>query len=429
MSDTPKKIGRYEITRQIGKGASSRVFLGYDPFADLNVAIKLIDFGESANAQDDKVIRKLLLTEASLAGKLKHPHIVTIYDASIEEGGGYLAMEYVDGGTLEQHTTPQTLLPMADLIEIIFKCCNALDYAYRNGVIHRDIKPANILICGPADIKISDFGAAQLTRGDSTQICNIGSPSYMSPQQAAEQNPLNHQTDIFSLGVVMYQLLCGKLPFKAHSVAATLYQIIHIDPPPPSSCRAEIPVELDWIIARALQKKLSDRYPSWEAFSKDLAAMGNFAVDPQNIADSEKFSSLRKLSFFSEFGDVELWEVLRLSHWSKHPAKTPLLAEGKAGDSFYILAAGSVKVFKGKRTLGVLVAGASFGEMAYVSRPATPRSASVEAIEDVTVIEILAGDLDRATENCQLAFNKTFLRILANRLANANTLFSREYQS
>lgn len=283
----PKKIGPYEIIREIGQGASSRVFLGYDHFLKIQIAIKLIDFKKIADTLNIDVIRKLLLTEASLVGELNHPHIVTIYDAAIEDNGGYVAMEYMAGGTLEQHITPDTLLPIESVIEIIFKCCNALDYACRNGVIHRDIKPANILINGHSEIKISDFGAAQLAKGDVTQISNIGSPSYMSPEQASDQNLLNHQTDIFSLGVVMYQLLCGRLPFKSSSIAATLYQIIHINPPPPSNFRTDIPGALDNIINKALQKKLSDRYQSWTAFAKDLAEIGNLSMDKENFADSE----------------------------------------------------------------------------------------------------------------------------------------------
>lgn len=425
----PKKIGHYEIIKELGQGTSSRVFLGHDHFLKIQVAIKLIDFKKTTDTFNTDVIIKLLLTEASLVGKLNHPHIVTIYDAAIEDNGGYIAMEYITGGTLEQHITADTLLPIANVIEIIFKCCNALDYAYRNGVIHRDIKPANILISDHSEIKISDFGAAQLAKGDVTQINHIGSPSYMSPEQASGQSLLNHQTDIFSLGVVMYQLLCGKLPFKSSSIAATLYQIIHINPPPPSSFRTDIPSTLDNIIEKALQKKPSDRYQNWEAFINDLTAIGNFPMAKKDIADSEKFSLLRQLDFFTDFGDVELWEVLRLSRWSKLPTRAEILTEGDGGDNFFILATGQVEVLKGKKLLGVLGEGACFGEMAYLSRPATPRSATVRAKEEVTLIEIQARKLDQSSENCQLAFNKSFLRIMAFRVANINTLFSREYLS
>jgi len=423
MSDElPEHIGKYQIIRQIGKGATSQVFLGVDPLTEQQVAIKLINFGKPQDARSAKVIRKLLLTEVSLAGKLQHPHIVAIYDAAITGDGGYLAMEYVAGGTLERHISADTLLPIAGVVEIVFKCCKALDYAYRNGVIHRDIKPANILMGGPntSDIKVSDFGAAQVLFRDSTQISRIGSPLYMSPQQAAEESPLNHQTDIFSLGVVMYQLLCGKLPFNAKSLAAMLYQIIHVDPPAPSTFRPEIPASLDRIVAKMLQKTLVARYLSWDELTHDLAAVGAFAVDERNIADSEKFSLLREMNFFDGFDDVELWEVLHISYWNKYPPRKKIIEEGGKGDSFYMLAGGEVKILKDSNLITTLKAGDCFGEMAYLSRPAMPRSASVETVGEVTVMEISAEALDRASENCQLAFNKAFLNILVQRLHHAD---------
>jgi serine/threonine protein kinase len=194
-----KKIGKYEIIRQLGKGATSVVYEALDPFVNRHVAMKVV-FPEALGDKDHgRRYRKLYVTEASLAGKLSHPHIVSIFDAVADDEASYIVMEYVDGTTLEQYSRPEHLLPINKVIEIVFKCTKALDYAAKQGVIHRDIKPANIMLSGENDIKITDFGAAITGATETTQITGIGSPAYMSPEQVKEQQ-LTHQTDIFSLG-------------------------------------------------------------------------------------------------------------------------------------------------------------------------------------------------------------------------------------
>ncbi len=193
-----ERIGKYVIEKKLGEGATSTVFLAHDPFANRQVALKLIFPEVLADKEHGRLYRRLLLNEASLAGKLMHPHIVQIFDAVVTDEQSYIVMEYVPGGTLEQFCAPDKLLPLDRLVEIIFKCTRALDYAHRLGITHRDIKPANILLATPGggDIKISDFGAALQTADQTrTQVSGVGSPAYMSPQQVREM-PLNHQTDI-----------------------------------------------------------------------------------------------------------------------------------------------------------------------------------------------------------------------------------------
>ena len=278
-SDAIEKIGKYQIIKELGKGATSAVYLAVDPFANRKVAVKVVQREVLGDKEHGKRFRKLFLTEASLAGKLSHPHIAAIFDAVADEEGSYIVMEYVEGGTLEQHTKLDNLLPINKIIEIIFKCCKALDYAHRHGVIHRDIKPANILLSKDTDIKISDFGAALTTAAETTQVTGIGSPAYMSPEQVQEQQ-LTHQTDIFSLGVVMYQLLTGSLPFKATNNYSMVFQIINVDPPPPSIFRPEIPASVDQIVKKALQKRLETRYQTWEEFAQDLVRVFNNLQTP-----------------------------------------------------------------------------------------------------------------------------------------------------
>jgi len=419
-----QKIGKYEIVRELGKGATSVVYEAVDPFQNRHVAIKLV-FPEALGDKElGKRYRKLFVTEASLAGKLSHPHIVAIYDAVADDEASYIVMEYVDGTTLEKFTSFENLLPIQLIVEIIFKCARALDYAARQGVIHRDIKPANILLSGESDIKISDFGAALTLASETTQVTGVGSPAYMSPEQVKEQ-PLTHQTDIFSLGVVMYQLLTGKLPFHGTNNFSMIYQIINVDPPPPSEFRNEVPPRIDAIVKRTLQKATADRYQSWEEFTHDLvSALGVQQKPREGIPESEKFDTLRKLEFFRYFSDVELWEVLRLAVWRKHPRDAVLIQEGDVGSSFFILAEGEVKVIKNDRLLNVLKPGECFGEMAYLGKQKFQRSASVISMSDITAIEIRAETLAQASEICRHHFHGAFLELLVDRLTMANTRLS-----
>jgi serine/threonine protein kinase len=212
------KIGKYEVVRKLGEGATSTVYLGRDPFASREVAIKLVSREAFKDAPNGHVMHRLFLNEASLAGKLVHPHIAEIYDAVADEDNAYIVMEYVSGGTLQRFARPDNLLELGDVIEIVYKCARALDFASQIGVIHRDIKPANILITDDNDIKITDFGSAAMLLTERTIVDGIGTPAYMSPEQHLNK-PLNHQTDIYALGVVMFQLLTGRLPFQAGNIA------------------------------------------------------------------------------------------------------------------------------------------------------------------------------------------------------------------
>jgi serine/threonine protein kinase len=418
------KIGKYEIVRELGTGATSTVYLAIDPFNKQRVAVKLFDLGILHDANRAKVYRKLLMTEASLAGKLSHPHIAKILDAVMEGSINYVVMEYVEGSTLEQYAEVDKLLPVSTVAEIIYKCCKALEYAQHQGVIHRDIKPANILLQGETDIKISDFGAAALQSDQSTQVSGVGSPAYMSPEQVREHK-LTHQTDIYSLGVVMYKLLTGKLPFDARNNSSMIYHIINIDPPPPSAFRPEIGTELDAIVRRAMEKDTAKRYQTWDEFANDLVGFSSHVAPTKNeILDTEKFDTLRSLMFFKNFSDVELWEVLRISKWRKTPDSECILRDGEVGRSFFILAQGTVRVAKQGRLLSLLHRGDCFGEMAHLIERDFKRSSDVIAKGEVVLIEINPDVLMHATDGCRLQFGDAFLRMLVKRLSVANTRVS-----
>ncbi|MGH8698589.1 MAG: protein kinase domain-containing protein [Burkholderiales bacterium] len=416
------RIGKYQVIRKLGDGATSEVYLCHDEFASRDVAVKIVYQERLNDPQGGKVFRKLFVTEASLAGKLSHPHIAQIYDAVVGDQISYIVMEYVPGGTLEAFCAPENLLPLDKIVEIVFKCTRALDFAHKLGVTHRDIKPANLLIVGGTDIKVTDFGSAITTTGDTTQVTGVGSPAYMSPQQIKEQ-PLDHRTDIYSLGVVMHQLLTGVLPFNAKNNFSMMYQITTVEPPPPSAHRKEVPPQLDAIVKKAMEKDLERRYQNWDELSFDLAEVFRSQEiwrRSDEVADSEKFNTLRAMEFFAEFTDAELWEVLRISSWQDAAPGTALIRQGEIGNSFCILASGEVKVTKRNRLLNILNAGECFGEMAYLSRQTNERSADVISLSPSRVITIRLDDLARASDACRHRFDRAFVSILVERLTMAN---------
>ncbi len=424
--DRIDKIGRYELLCEIGRGATSTVHLADDPFTQRRVAIKMAFPGILKDPTRGRLYSHQFLNEAALVGKLQHPHIVQTYDAMVDDHTSYLIMEYVPGGTLETVCTPDRLLPIERVVEIIFKCTRALDFAVHTGIIHRDIKPANILFASAdplvGDIKISDFGAAITGTPDRTLVLGIGSPAYMSPQQVKEQT-LDQQTDIYSLGVVMYQLLTGQLPFQARNSYDMIYQIINTEPVRPSSLRIGIPRALEVIVARAMSKDVETRYPNWTEFAHDLAKTfrdRQLTMACDQLADSEKFDTLHSFPFFAAFSDVEIWEVLRFSRWSRVPPGTVIIQDGEVGDCFFFVAEGELKVLKNGVILDVLSSGDCFGEMAVLGNAASRRAADIIALTNVKLVTITEEALQRSSQACRMHFYQSFLTVLSQRLTSAN---------
>ena len=417
-------IGKYPITREIGSGATSRVYLARDPFANRDVAIKVFQFDENISEQTARMMRKAFLAEAALAGKLVHPHIVEILDAASEPEYSYLVMEFVQGETLEAHADVSSLLPLGKVVEIVFKCIRALDYAFQHGVIHRDIKPGNILLSDAGDAKVSDFGASfqQRLGQETTQLTGVGSPAYMSPEQIRMED-VNHQTDIYSLGVVMYRLLTGRLPYEGATTQAGLtYAIQNTPPVPVLTLRPDLPPLLDGIVNRAIAKDRKLRYANWMEFGKDLSkAFTSLRLAGESVSDSEKYNELRSMPFFQDFDDVELWEVVRIGSWKSFDAGTVIIREADQGDSFYLLIEGEVAVTLLGKPLNTIKRGGCFGEILYFSDQGTGRrSTTITASSAVTAIEIKADALKAASDACQVGFNKAFMRVLIDRLTQAN---------
>jgi eukaryotic-like serine/threonine-protein kinase len=421
-----EQLGKYPLVREIGSGATSSVYLARDPFNRRDVAIKVFLFDPDADPHNERMKHKAFVAEASLAGKLNHPHIVDIFDAVVEPDHSYLVMEYVPGTTLEAHASVSTLLALHKVVEIIFKCIRALEYAFQHGIIHRDIKPGNILLSAQGETKVSDFGASFQHRPGhtTTQIAGIGSPAYMSPEQV-RMEPLTQQTDIYSLGVTMYRLLTGRLPYNATTQAALAYAIMSTPAAAPATLRPDLPPILDRIVLRAIAKDPLQRYPSWLEFGKALSqAFTTLRVIGETVTDSEKFNELRNMAFFEDFGDVALWEVVRIGSWSSLPADCVIIREGDEGDAFYLLVKGELAVSLEAKQLATIEPGGCFGEMVYFAKHRSRRTTTVTARGDVTIIEIKASALRAATDACQVGFNKAVTRVLIERLIHTNKLLA-----
>ena len=418
-----QQIGKYQIVRELGKGASGKVYLANDPFANRQVAVKVAFPDALKNSEEGAFYRNMFLNEAALVGKVNHPHIIQIYDAVVEEQCSYIVMEYVDGGTLEKFCKPDALLPTRDVAEIIFKCVRALAFAHALGLTHRDIKPGNILHEEGTEIKIADFGAAIDRVSDKTIIANVGSPAFMAPELVTGDAQATHVTDIYALGIVMYYLLLGRPPYQGANAMSVIYQIVNTDPDPVRKHREDVSPELEAIVMKAIAKDPKDRFRTWEEFGSALAEIWkkeHRAGEKREQSETERFSLCRTLPFFAQFPEKELWEVLKISKWAKFKAETVLIKEGDVGDSFYILAGGYVRVSRGKRTLNVLSAGDCFGEMCYLSANGMHRSATVQATSDAIVIKIRAEDLRNASLMCRRLFDEKFLGTLVQRLELAN---------
>jgi len=416
-------VSNYPVIRKLGEGATSEVFLCQDPFRGREVAVKRIFPEALRDPVRGRLFRKLFFTEASLAGKLEHPHIAAIYDAGIGEDSGYIVMEYVPGGTMERFCAPENLLPLEQVVDIAFKCTRALAYAHMQGVTHRDIKPGNILYAtSPTDVRIGDFGLALNVGAETTQITGVGSPAYMSPEQIREEL-VDHRTDLYSLGVVMYQMLTGQLPFKANNKFSMIYQITQHDPPPPSAVRRNVPVSLDRIVRRAMHKESAKRYHSGDEYAEDLieALRTGLGESRESFGDADKFALLRSMRFFSAFTDQELWEVVKLGIWERAQAGAVVLREGDAGDFFCIVIEGEMRVSKNKKLLTVLGPGECFGEMAYLSSSGQRRGATVTAAAESRLLRVRVADLEQASVSCRSKFDRAFIGILVDRLNLANT--------
>ncbi|HEX5125985.1 MAG TPA: serine/threonine-protein kinase [Rhodocyclaceae bacterium] len=426
MATTPERIGKYKIVREVGRGATAVVYLAENPYYPEPVALKYISFKDKGKdeAKWNRRLFKLLRAEASVADKLAHPNIIKIFESVIEEDEAFIVMEYFPGGSLEDYCTYEKMLPIHRAVSVVFKCCMALDYAYRQGIVHRDIKPANILINENDEVKITDFGLAmnvhKKSAEDSTFIMGVGSPAYMSPEQI-KSYPLNQKTDLYSLGVVLFHLLTGRLPFRAKNPAQLVYKIINADPPSASLLNPLVPEQMDIVLRKALEKDLYSRYKNGAEFAKDLSAVRYKIYDEKDlIPDTSRFGQLRRLPFFTEFDDVEIWEIVRIAAWRFAEPLTEIIKEGTTTDQrFGVLLEGEVEVSIGGRKAAKIAIGDCFGESAYLDDQEHLQHVTVVSLTATRYLEISPAALSLTSEECLEHFRSRLVTSLARRLAQA----------
>ncbi len=286
-------LGRYQIEKELGKGAMGVVYLGKDPKIGRVVAIKTLALGQEFEGEALEDARERFFKEAETAGRLQHQNIVTIFDAGQEHDLAYIAMEFLKGKDLADMTKSGHLLPAEKVLSIVARVAQALAYAHRQHVVHRDIKPANIMYDESSDtVKVTDFGIARVTNSSKTRTgLVLGTPSFMSPEQIAGKK-VDGRSDLYSLGVMLFQMLAGVLPFRGDSMAELMYKIGNEPAPDILLIRQELPSKLAAIVALSLQKQPDMRYQDGDRFAADLrAVMGDLASDPVTVATPAQFSA------------------------------------------------------------------------------------------------------------------------------------------
>jgi len=412
----PGKIGKYHIIREVGQGSTGSVFLSHDPYYGRDVAIKVYNDPGDEDEGEIRAARKMFFNEAQMVGRLQHPNVLPIYDAGEESGRYYVVMEHVHGArTLAAYCRPDNLLPIDEVVRIIFSAARALHYAHSRGVVHRDVKPSNIMLTVDNEVRIIDFGIAVWRDAEISSIRGVaGSPSYMSPEQVKAED-LGPTSDVYSLGAVMYELLTGRRPYKAANLAKLLHQIVFATPVPIHSLRSEVPEELEEIVWRAMHKRPEDRFSSGLEMAAALTRVhqtlrkGREAVD-----ERERLTILRGLRFFHDFSHQEIRELMKAAEWREYLPEQEIVRQGEMDDRFYVIVAGQVDVESDGHRIGSLAGGDCFGETSAV--PNARRTATIRSRTPVTMLQVSSTLLETLSAPAQLRFNRMFLRTLIQRL-------------
>ncbi|MGH8441891.1 MAG: serine/threonine-protein kinase [Nevskiaceae bacterium] len=406
-----RKLGKYDLIEEVGRGAYGVVYRGRDPFVQRDVAIK-IALGAGAEKPDD-----VFFAEARAAGKMNHPYIASLYDAAKEAGQRYIVMEYIQGETLKRFCDSDgPRLKTERVVDIMLKVSLALDYVHKNGVLHKDIKPANIMLTADGTPKLMDFGIAAATSAQPEErVTRVeGSPMFMSPEQCRGM-PLTAASDLYALGALMYILLTGKPMFIA-SNPKELFLLVKTSPAPSLKGVKGIPEALAAIIERLLAKDPAARHQNGRELGEELAAVAEHLRTGgrrKSLVISDK--TLKELRFFKAFTGGELRELLDASTTVVHRAGEVIIKEGEMDNCLYILLAGLAEVRKGRQLIALLEKGDVFGEIGFLY--AVRRTASVIATTDVMALKANSTLLEQMSEQCQLHYYKVFAENLILRLA------------
>lgn len=413
--ETPERIGRYELLRELGRGSTGVVYLARDDECDGEVALKLYH-SPALRPERAAARRKLFLNEARLVGALSHPNIVPVLDAGEIGGNAYIVSRYVRGAEpLSNHTRLTQLLPQRRVVDVLFSCAKALDYAHRRGVVHRDIKPSNVLMSFEGTPMIADFGiSVHAETGENAVEGLVGSPSYMAPEQV-RYGAATAASDVYALGVLGYELIAGQRPFRGESLSHLVHEVIYASPRPLSQLRANVAPALEGVIARAMEKDPERRFAGALTMAAELArvraAMGEDAGAPDL---QERFDLARRMPFFREFGYAEVWDAVSHSDWCTYEEGEEVLPAGSAARCFYLVIDGELGVERAGRCVSRLRRNSAFGELALLF--GRERVTTVRALAPSVLMRMGLAQFEAASTDCRLAFYRRFNRDLFNRL-------------
>jgi len=321
--------------------------------------------------------------------------------------------------TLQEYVVGDRSLTPNQVVDVIYQCAKGLDYVHREGIIHRDLKPGNIMLSNDGHVKIMDFSIAHVDVGFEGHDTEVqGSPMYMPPEQLSEEKRLVAQSDIYSLGAVMYALLARRPPYKANSLESLIYKISNLDPEPIAEVNPEVPRHIVDIVEKAMQKIIYNRYESAYLLARDLSnSFGRLRGVGERIDMQEKWKTLRFLAFFKDFSDDQITEVVNASEWKEFGKGDVIVTEGEQETSFYIIAKGGVEVVKDGRVVGIMKQGDCFGEIAFLTHQ--PRNATIVARTDVSLMMVSVTLMEQASTETQLRYYRIFLENLIARLSQA----------
>ena len=412
------RIGKYQLDKIIHQGKYRTIYKAHDPFLERDVAIKISQFPDDQEGEENsQQIRNSFFLETRAVGQLQHPNIVSVYDAGVGDRQTFIVMEYIEARSLASIMTAKEEIPVSKAIDIAFKCCKALEYAHSKNVVHRDIKPANILITSDGNVKIVDFGIAKVRDEIDTLSSGLfGSPLYMAPEQIEEQE-VGPSTDLYALGVVLYEMLTGEKIFEADNVHTHMYKILNEKPKSLLAHKVEYAEKIQPIIDQALEKLREHRYPAAADFASAIRSVDiALRYEEAEIIKRVNADQAGMLGFFKEFSQKQLSEFVDLATWLRIENDETILSAGEIDQTFYVIVGGKAIVYKLNEPVKTLTEGDCFGELGLLRNE--NRSTSILANTDMLLMKITTSDLDNMSTTLQAQFYKAVAHSMVKRLSD-----------
>ncbi len=412
----PKRLGKYQIIERLAHGSMGTVYEAFDPIAEQSVAIKVSRSYQVKDKLQARQLNEMFIREAKTARLLNHSNIMRVFDYGNDQGKHFIVMELVKHArTIKEYISNENLLTPEQAVELLIQCASGLEYMHSMGVIHRDIKPANLLVTEDKKVKLADFSIAYVNKpGFEITMSTgfVGSPRYMSPEQIQE-DVITYQTDLYSLGVVMYELLTGKHPFASESFSKLIFKVVNEAPASPLDFKPELSDELVKFIMRALRKDPKLRFHSASEMIKCLKHI--YSVKDTANVFTDKESEVRALNFFDDFDDNEIKVISRGCIWLKFNQGAQIIQQDQLVQGFYVL-------MKGEFSTESINIGDSFGEVSFITRE--PYTTTITATTQTRVIKLTYELIENLSQPCQVKIYKALSAALTRKLISINIVSS-----